>query len=344
MQSQLPRSDASKVYHSYVEAMKGKPKSFFSANQRYPQSPIQLTLHHIIPKSNMEFLWMIGKLVPEIDNELKLLSWQKLVHEISVEGLTIFHSLIEDNSYMKNLWETGVYSIQDSIGDVFVIIPFAVQKLKGVVNYHEAAFEQVRLQEEQRLQLENERKRATGHHHHHDETNSVKTLSLQLPETTSSNHTTHDDTPIAPTMKTFISVQEVALIKELLSSHISLTPTIRDNVNREGSLVVNSIVWAAWNLFIGPSERPIGTRPGFDAKEAFVMESTKPLSFPTALWGCLRELNELLTESWKSCLGRIVTTNNGGKSMSQARVSSSNTVELTAKFVKCLKSLRKTYQ
>lgn len=46
----LPRSFASKVYHNYIEAMKAKPKSFLSANQRYPQSLVQLTLHHIILK------------------------------------------------------------------------------------------------------------------------------------------------------------------------------------------------------------------------------------------------------------------------------------------------------
>ncbi len=252
--SGLPRSNASKVYHNYIEAMKAKPKSFLSANQRYPHSLIQLTLHHIIPKSNMEFLWMIAKMCPEVEEKLQVLAWSKHVHEISVEGVLALRGLIDHNTYLKNIWESAVYGIEDSLNEVFVILPSAVQRLKVLVGM------------------------------------APNTAASSVPIGTEIFAAPGSSAAVSTRHRT-VTPDEHRTINYVLGQ-ISPTPTVPDHLNRNyHSLVVNSIVWAPWNLFIGPSDRPIGLRPGFDAKEAYIMESVNPLSFPAQLWDVLKKLN-----------------------------------------------------
>jgi len=65
-----------------------------------------------------------------------------------------------------------------------------------------------------------------------------------------------------------------------------------------GLLSVESVVWAPWNIFIGPSYRTHDTSiPGADMDNN--VEEHRPLSFPKTLWGNIKKLYKALFVCFK---------------------------------------------
>ena len=74
-QNLLPAEDR-QSYGEYLETIDRQPsRDFLNANAGRSRMP-ELAHHHIIPKSNLEFLWMLGKEFPRIESLLKNLAWK----------------------------------------------------------------------------------------------------------------------------------------------------------------------------------------------------------------------------------------------------------------------------
>ncbi len=67
----------------------------------------------------------------------------------------------------------------------------------------------------------------------------------------------------------------------------------------DGRLTTIAVVWAPWNLFIGPTNRPEGLKPGFDPHNGYITELLKPISFPQNHWNFLMSLSNKISQCSK---------------------------------------------
>ena len=72
----------------------------------------------------------------------------------------------------------------------------------------------------------------------------------------------------------------------------SSSPTI-NGIAWAGYLTVNSVVWANWNLFLGPKDRKD------DQEDGYKMERQIPLSFSEKLWESIETINEQIENCYK---------------------------------------------